>query len=289
MSIFMGQLGDYFELTKPRVCLLLVFTAGAGMIVAPAAAPWPVALVALAGIWLACASAASFNHLIERQIDRTMRRTAERPLASNRLNTAPVIGFGVALACASMYLLIGFVNLLTAAMTLASLAGYAFVYTIWLKRATPQNIVIGGVFGASPPLLGYAAVSGETGIIAWQMFLIIFLWTPPHFWALAIARKEDYLKSGLPMLPVTHGSRYAALNILLYTVLLLLATALPWLTFQAGMLYLVSSLVLGAGYFYFSWQAWRSGQKDKFLASFYYSIHYLIWLFAFLVIDRVQY
>ena len=283
---FARQLGYYFELTKPRVCLLLVFTAAIGMAVAPQPASWLVVFCALAGIWLAAASAASLNHLIERHIDSRMQRTRERPLARGKLSYGPVIAFSLALGLLSMYVLATCVNPLTATLALASLLGYAFIYTIWLKRATSQNIVIGGIFGATPPLLGYAAVSNEVGMLAAQMALIIFLWTPPHFWALAIARREDYLSAGLPMLPITHGNRHTALNVLLYTVMLMLASALPWLTFQAGVLYLACSIVLGTGYLYYAWQLYVKRTLDSSMSAFYYSLHYLIWLFCFLLIDN---
>ena len=243
-------------------------------------------LTALLGIWLATASAASLNHLIERYIDQKMTRTRNRPMAQEKIQPRSVIIFSTVLATCSMVILFTQVNALTASLTLASLVGYAFVYTIWLKRATHQNIVIGGIFGATPPLLGYSAINGELDALAWQMFLIIFLWTPSHFWALALARKTDYELAGLPMLPNTHGEKQCCLHILLYTILLLIASSLPWLTLQAGAIYGVGQLGLGALYLYYVLRLQLNMNENRALSVFYFSIHYLIWLFAILIIDH---
>jgi len=282
---------DYWALTKPRVVALIVFTALVGMFLAvPGLPPLRQSLFGLIGIWLAAASAAAINHLIDQRIDKLMVRTADRPLATGQLRPAQVLAFAVFLGAASMTVLIALVNPLTAALTFASLIGYAIVYTAWLKRATPQNIVIGGIAGAAPPLLGWAAVTGMANATDWQnallLVLIIFVWTPPHFWALAIFRRDDYARAMVPMLPVTHGVRYTRIQILLYTLLLVIATMLPWLVDMSGTFYLGGALVLGA---VFIWYAWRLlDPPDEFFAMrvFNYSVVYLMALFAFLLLDH---
>lgn len=279
--------GQYWELTKPRVVALLVFTALVGMFLAvPGLPPLRQSVFGLLGIWLAASSAAAINHLIDQRIDKIMARTAHRPLATGTLRPAQVLAFAVALGAASMAILIALVNPLTAALTFASLIGYAVIYTGFLKRATPQNIVIGGIAGAAPPALGWAAITNTLDPYALLLVLIIFVWTPPHFWALAIFRRDDYARALIPMLPVTHGVTYTRWQILFYTVLLLVATALPWVTGMSGLFYLGGALVLGAA---FLWYAWRLlDPPDEFFAMrvFNYSIVYLMALFAFLLVDH---
>ena len=282
---------QYWELTKPRVVALIVFTALVGMFLAvPGLPPLREAVFGLLGIWLAAASAAAINHLIDQRIDKVMARTANRPLATGALQPVQVLVFAVLLGVASMAILVLLVNPLTAGLTFASLIGYAVVYTGYLKRATPQNIVIGGIAGAAPPLLGWAAVTGMQNPWDWAhallLVLIIFVWTPPHFWALAIFRREDYARALIPMLPVTHGVTYTRWQILLYTVLLVVVTVLPWAVGMSGVFYLGGALVLGA---VFLWYAWKLlDPPDEFFAMrvFNYSIVYLMALFAFLLVDH---
>ncbi len=282
---------EYWALTKPRVVALIVFTAFVGMFLAvPGLPPLRESVFGFIGIWLAAASAAAVNHLIDQRIDRVMARTAHRPLATGALKPAQVLAFAVFLGALSMAMLISMVNPMTAALTFASLIGYAIVYTAWLKRATPQNIVIGGIAGAAPPLLGWSAVTGMQNQWDWAhallLVLIIFVWTPPHFWALAIFRREDYARALVPMLPVTHGVEYTRWQILLYTVLLVAITVMPWAVGMSGLFYLGGALVLGA---VFLWYAWRLlDPPDEFFAmrTFNYSIVYLMALFAFLLVDH---
>ena len=282
---------QYWTLTKPRVVALIVFTALVGMFLAvPGLPPLRETVFGLLGIWLAAASAAAINHLIDQRIDKVMVRTADRPLATGALQPAQVLAFAVFLGAASMTVLIAFVNPLCALLTFASLIGYAIVYTAWLKRATPQNIVIGGIAGAAPPLLGWAAVTGMRGEWDWAhallLVLIVFVWTPPHFWALAIFRREDYARALVPMLPVTHGVEYTRWQILLYTLLLLIVTILPWVAGMSGLCYLGGALVLGV---VFVWHAWRLlDPPDERYAMhvFGYSIAYLMALFALLLVDH---
>ncbi|MGY1459337.1 MULTISPECIES: heme o synthase [unclassified Luteimonas] len=286
-----AQLDQYWELTKPRVVALIVFTALVGMFLAvPGLPPLRQAVAGFIGIWLAAASAAAINHLIDQRIDKVMVRTANRPLATGTLAPAQVLAFAVFLGAASMTILIALVNPITALLTFASLIGYAVVYTGFLKRATPQNIVIGGIAGAAPPLLGWSAVTGMQNEWDWAhallLVLIIFVWTPPHFWALAIFRREDYARALVPMLPVTHGVQYTRWQILLYTVLLVAVTVLPWVAGMSGLFYLGGALVLGI---VFLWYAWKlMDPPDEFFAMrvFNYSVVYLMALFAFLLVDH---
>jgi protoheme IX farnesyltransferase len=282
---------EYWTLTKPRVVALIVFTALVGMFLAvPGLPPMRETVFGLLGIWLAAASAAAINHLIDQRIDKVMVRTADRPLATGALQPAQVLAFAVFLGAASMTVLIALVNVVCAALTFASLIGYAIVYTAWLKRATPQNIVIGGIAGAAPPLLGWAAVTGMRGEWDWAhallLVLIVFVWTPPHFWALAIFRREDYARALVPMLPVTHGVEYTRWQILLYTMLLLIVTVLPWVAGMSGLCYLGGALVLGG---VFVWHAWRllDPPDERYaMRVFGYSIAYLMALFALLLVDH---
>jgi protoheme IX farnesyltransferase len=278
---------QYLELCKPRVVTLIVFTAVVGMFLAVPG--WPPLIASLAGtlgIGLAASSAAAINHLLDHRVDAKMARTKRRPLASGKLTERKVLIFALSLGLLAMAVLILFVNALTAILTFLSLIGYAIVYTVWLKRATPQNIVIGGAAGAAPPVLGWTAVTGSLEPQALLLFLIIFIWTPPHFWALAIYRKAEYALVDIPMLPVTHGSAFTRLQILLYTVLLVIVTTLPFLTHMSGVVYLAGVSVLNLG---FMWYALRMMiSKDIMLPmyTFAFSITYLMVLFVFLLVDH---
>lgn len=287
MSVSAATLRQYFELTKPRVVVLIVFTALVGMLLAvPGVPPLDKGLLGFIGIWLAAASAAALNHLIDRRADAVMRRTRRRPIPAGQLSERQALIFALALGVMSMAVLVLWVNPLTALLTFASLIGYAVIYTVYLKRATPQNIVIGGAAGAAPPVLGWAAVTNEVHAYALLLFIIIFLWTPPHFWALAVARREDYASASIPMLPVTHGAGFTRLHILLYTVLLVLATMLPYLAGMSGWFYLGGALVLDAGFMYYALRLYRSGKDWVAMQTFRYSIFYLMALFAFLLVDH---
>jgi protoheme IX farnesyltransferase len=278
---------DYYELTKPKVVLLIAFTALVGMFLAvPGLPPLRVLVFGTLGIWLAAGSAAAVNHVIDQHIDGIMARTRHRPLPTGSLSDAQALAFAFALAVASMVLLAWLVNTLTALLTFLSLIGYAIVYTVWLKRATPQNIVIGGAAGAAPPVLGWAAVTNGVDANALLLFLIIFTWTPPHFWALAIARREEYAKVGVPMLPVTHGVEFTKLHILLYTMLLVLVTILPVLTGMCGAIYALAATMLDAAFLSFAWRLWRRATPDLPMRTFRWSINYLALLFAALLADH---
>ena len=278
---------DYFELTKPRVVALIVFTAVIGMFLAvPGIPPWKALVFGNLGIWLAASSAAAINHLLDRRIDEKMARTSHRPLPSGSLTGRQVLVFALILGALSMLLLCVFVNWLTAILTFYSLIGYAVVYTVYLKHATPQNIVIGGAAGAAPPVLGWAAVTGEVHAYALLLFLIIFVWTPPHFWALAIFRREDYARAMVPMLPVTHGVEYTRWQILFYTILLVLVTLLPWFSGMSGLFYLGGVLVLDAVFLYYAIRMMNPPNEAYAMKVFGYSIWYLMVLFAFLLIDH---
>ena len=279
---------DYYELTKPRVVILIVFTAIVGMFLAVPGMPDVAALLfGTLGIGLAASSAAVFNHVLDARTDILMMRTRGRPLPQGKLTARSALTFATVLCVISMAMLWFLVNALTAVLTFCSLIGYAVVYTLFLKRATPQNIVIGGAAGAAPPMLGWAAITGEVGSSALLLFLIIFVWTPPHFWALAIARKDEYAKVDIPMLPVTHGEAYTRLNILLYTILLVLVTVLPYLTGMSGLIYLLAAIVLGAMFMYYAIQMMRdTDNKALPMQTFKFSITYLGVLFAALLIDH---
>ena len=278
---------QYLQLTKPRVVSLIVFTAVIGMFLAvPGMVPLRPLIAGTIGIWLAAASAAAINHLIDQRIDKLMARTSQRPLATGALTPLQVLVFAVVLGALSMAILILFVNTLTAALTFASLIGYAVVYTAYLKRATPQNIVIGGIAGAAPPVLGWAAVTGSVHPYALLLCLIIFVWTPPHFWALAIFRREDYSRAQVPMLPVTHGVVYTRWHVLFYTILLVVVTALPYLTGMSGLFYFGGALVLGLGFLYYAIRLLNPPDDFFPMRVFNYSIVYLMALFAFLLVDH---
>jgi len=278
---------QYFELTKPRVVALIVFTAIVGMFLAtPGMVPWQPLILGSLGIWLAAGSAAAINHLLDRRADAVMARTAHRPLPTGSLNTTQVFVFALVLGAASMAILVFGVNVLTAVLTFCSLIGYAVVYTVWLKHATPQNIVIGGAAGAAPPVLGWAAVTNEVHAYSLLLFLIIFVWTPPHFWALAIYRRDDYARAVVPMLPVTHGVTYTRWHVLFYTVLLFVVTLLPYLTGMTGLVYLGGAVVLGIGFLYYAIRLMNPPNERFAMEVFNYSIVYLMALFAFLLADH---
>ena len=290
----MSTLRQYFDLTKPRVVALIVFTALVGMLLAIDGLPtWEEArrgLLGFFGIWLAASSAAAINQLLDARIDAKMARTSWRPIVAGQITPKQALMFALALGALSMLVLVLWVNVVTALLTFASLIGYAVVYTVYLKRATPQNIVIGGIAGAAPPLLGWSAITGMHGEWDWShallLVLIIFVWTPPHFWALAIFRREDYRKAMVPMLPVTHGVQYTRWQILFYTVLLVVVTVLPFAAGMSGLFYLGGALVLGT---VFIWHAWKlMDPPDELYAMkvFSYSIVYLMALFAFLLVDH---
>jgi len=279
---------DYYELTKPRVVMLIVFTAIVGMFVSVPSWPGVVPLLfGTLGIGLAASSAAVFNHVLDARIDIQMMRTRGRPLPQGKLTEKAALAFASVLCVISMIVLWFIVNPLTAGLTFFSLIGYAVVYTAWLKRTTPQNIVIGGAAGAAPPILGWTAVTNEIHSGALLLFLIVFVWTPPHFWALAIARKDEYAKVDIPMLPVTHGEAYTRLNILLYTILLVLVTILPYLIGMSGLIYLLTALVLDAYFLYYAVQMYRVPENpDLPMRTFKFSISYLGFLFAAILIDH---
>jgi heme o synthase len=277
----------YLELTKPRVVALITFTAIVGTLLAAPGVPPLAALVwGNLGIALAAACAATINHVLDRRIDAQMARTCARPLPSGALSERAALGFAAVLGVTAMALLAFLVNLLTALLTFVSLIGYAVVYTVWLKRATSQNIVIGGAAGAAPPVLGWTAVTHSIDPNALLLFLIIFVWTPPHFWALAIARRDEYAHAGIPMLPVTHGVAYTRLQVLLYTVLLVLVTLLPYLTGMSGLLYLTAALALNAGFLYYALALQLTASAQLPMRVFRFSVTYLTWLFAALLLDH---
>jgi heme o synthase len=278
---------DYFELTKPRVVALIMLTAVVGtLLAAPGLPPLDALIFGNLGIALAAASAAAINHLLDRRIDARMARTRKRPLPAGVLAPTQALAFALLLGVASMVILVGFVNVLTAALTFASLIVYAVVYTVWLKRATPQNIVIGGAAGAAPPVLGWIAVTNHVDPHALLLFLIIFAWTPPHFWALAIARRHDYARADIPMLPVTHGVEFTRLHVLLYTVMLCVVTLLPYMTGMSGLAYLLAALALNARFLWLA-IALKLGRRDELpMRMFRFSISYLMWLFLALLLDH---
>ncbi|SET30998.1 protoheme IX farnesyltransferase [Marinobacter segnicrescens] len=281
---------DFLELTKPRVVALMILTAVIGMLLAAPGVPgWDVLVFGNLGIALLAGAAAVVNHVVDQKIDTVMARTRRRPVATGRVSQLDALLFATVLALAGMMILMWQVNALTAWLTLASLVGYAGVYTLFLKRATPQNIAIGGLAGAMPPLLGWTAVTNQVEGHALLLVLIIFAWTPPHFWALAIHRKEEYAKAGIPMLPVTHGNRYTELHILLYTFMLLAVTLLPFATGMSGWIYLAGATALGLRFLQYSVRLLRGDDRRVALATFKYSITYLMALFVVLLVDHFFY
>jgi protoheme IX farnesyltransferase len=278
---------DYYELCKPRVVLLMLLTVVIGMFMAtPGMVPLDVLLLGNLGIALCAASAAAVNHLVDRRIDLVMARTHNRPIAQGRIDTTHAILFALTMGVAGMAVLIVGVNQLTAWLTLASHVGYAVIYTLWLKRATPQNIVIGGLAGAMPPLLGWTAVTNQIDGHALLLVLIIFAWTPPHFWALAIARRDDYAKVDIPMLPVTHGIKFTKVHTLLYTLILFAVTLLPFATRMSGPLYLLGAVVLGGGFIYWAIVMMIGKNPKAPMETFKYSIVYLMALFMVMLLDH---
>lgn len=278
---------SYLTLMKPKVVALMLLTALVGMCLAvPGTLPVQQTLLGLIGIGLMAGSAAAFNHLIDQRIDAIMARTYQRPLPQGKLHSSHVFAFASVIGVVGFVILYFGVNGLTAWLTLASLLGYAVVYTMYLKRATPQNIVIAGIAGAMPPLLGWTAVSGELHANAWLLVMIIFIWTPPHFWALAIHRKDDYAKADIPMLPVTHGIEYTKTSILLYTVLLSLVCLLPALVGMAGTLYWIGATILSVGFIGYAWKLKFNAEDNSAIETFKFSIYHLMFLFLLLLFDH---
>lgn len=284
---FLTICNDYYELCKPRVVMLLVFTAVIGMFLAtPGMVPWEPLVYGTLGIGLAAASAAAINQVVDQKIDKEMRRTEDRPLPKGNVTNSQAMIFAIVLGVVAMAILTFLVNGLTAWLTLLSLIGYAVIYTMYLKHATPQNIVIGGAAGAAPPVLGWVAVTGTIDPDSLLLFLIIFAWTPPHFWALAIHRREEYAKADVPMLPVTHGVEFTRLQVLLYTIIMVAVTLLPFATGMSGVVYLGGVVILNAIFLYYAIKM-QSGKDDSIpIKTFAYSIIYLMLLFALLLIDH---
>ena len=287
MTMKIAAWRDYLALCKPKIVCLIVFTALVGMLLAaPGMVAFPLLVCATLGIGLAAASAAAINHIVDQEIDGVMARTLKRPLPKGNLSAREAMVFAAVLCVISMTILSIYVNALTAFLTFVSLIGYGVIYSMFLKRATPQNIVIGGAAGAAPPVLGWTAVSNSLDPHALLLFLIIFAWTPPHFWALAIARRKDYEDADIPMLPVTHGLDFTRLHILLYTLLLFIVSLLPFLTGMSGITYLFGALTLGAGFIYFTVKLLRTAEEATAMRTFSYSIWYLMGLFAVLLVDH---
>jgi protoheme IX farnesyltransferase len=287
-TLTLNSWSHYYSLTKPKVVYLIVFTAMVGMLLAAdGAVPLDIFVFGLLGIGLAAASGAAINHVVDEHIDRIMERTRNRPLVSGEVDQKSALIFALSIGTLGIAMLVIFVNLLTAVLTFFSLVGYALIYTMYLKRATPQNIVLGGAAGAAPPLLGWTAVTGTVDTEALLLFLIIFVWTPPHFWALAIRRREEYAKANIPMLPVTHGVNFTKIQILLYTVLLVVVTMMPFIVQMSGLIYLAGAVALGIGFLYYAIRLYRDPNPDVIaMKTFGYSIFYLSLLFAFLLVDH---
>ncbi len=278
---------QYWVLTKPRVTQLAVFCAIIGMFLAtPGMVPWPILIGGSIGIWLLAGAAFAVNCLIEQAVDAKMRRTAWRPSATGEITPFQIIIFSCGLGGAGMVVLWFYTNPLTMWLTFTTFVGYAVIYTWYLKPATPQNIVIGGLSGAMPPALGWVAVTNQLSAEAWLLVLIIFVWTPPHFWALALYRREDYVQAGLPMLPVTHGEKFTLLNILLYTLILLAASILPYIYGMSGIFYLVSAIILSGIFIYYAIRLYQNYSDQLARKTFKYSISYLALLFAAILVDH---
>jgi len=278
---------NYYELCKPNVVLMMLITALVGSLLASKTlAPLSLIAFAMLGIGLCASSAAAINQIIDRKADANMNRTENRPIPQGEVSPINASIFAFILASLGAVILVIYVNTLTALLTLASLIGYAFVYTVYLKRATPQNIVIGGLAGAAPPLLGWTAVTNSVDPNSLLLVLIIFAWTPPHFWALAIHRREDYAKENIPMLPVTHGVQFTKLQIILYTIILILVSLLPFVVLMSGVLYLISSLILGAIFLYYSVRLYFDQDNEYAFPTFVYSIYYIFLIFAALLVDH---
>ncbi len=278
---------EFLELCKPKVVVLILFTALVGMFLSTEGfVPFRAWFWGLIGIGLAASAGAVLNHWVDREIDLRMERTHHRPLPAGNIHSRQAVAFALVLAAASMVVLFTFVNALTAMLTFASMFGYAVIYSMFLKHSTPQNIVLGGAAGAAPPVLGWTAVTGELHSEALLLFLIIFIWTPPHFWALAIKRVDDYKKADVPMLPVTHGIAFTKLHVLLYTILLVIVTIMPFVVMMSGTIYLAGAVTLGAGFVFYSVRLYRSDGDRYAMKTFGYSIFYLSALFAFLLLDH---
>jgi protoheme IX farnesyltransferase len=277
----------YYELTKPKVVMLILFTAFVGMLLASPGLPaWQPLVLGLIGIGLASAAGAVVNHVVDQHIDAVMERTRGRPLPSGRVDAPHAVVFAVGLTTLAMIVLMVWVNALTAALTFAAFIGYAVIYTVFLKRSTPQNIVWGGLAGAAPPLLGWTAVTGEIEGHALLLVLLIFVWTPPHFWSLAIKRRAEYARAGIPMLPVTHGVAFTKQQVFLYTLMLLAVSLMPFMAHMSGLLYLAAAVVLGLGFVHHAWRLLRSDGDAWAMKTFGYSIVYLAALFAALLADH---
>ncbi|MYB35685.1 MAG: protoheme IX farnesyltransferase [Gammaproteobacteria bacterium] len=278
---------EYLNLCKPKVVLLILFTALVGMSLSTEGPiPFAAWFWGLTGIGLAASAGAALNHWVDEEIDTRMERTRGRPIPRGQISGGQAVIFALILATLSMAFLVAFVNLLTAALTLSSMVGYAIIYSMFLKRSTPQNIVLGGAAGAAPPVLGWVAVTGELHSEALLLFLIIFIWTPPHFWALAIKRVDEYANADIPMLPVTHGIAFTKLHVLLYTVLLVVVTLMPFLVMMSGTIYLAGAIALGAGFVFYSAKLYTTDGDGYAMKTFGYSIFYLSALFAFLLLDH---
>jgi protoheme IX farnesyltransferase len=287
-TLTMATWSQYYKLTKPKVVYLIVFTAMVGMLLAvDGAVPLDIFVFGLLGIGFAAASGAAINHVVDERIDQLMERTKDRPIASGDIGQGKALVFALSLGAIGIAMLLVFINVLTAILTFFSLVGYALIYTMYLKRATPQNIVLGGAAGAAPPLLGWTAVTGQVETEALLLFLIIFIWTPPHFWALAIRRREEYAKADIPMLPVTHGVYFTKIQILLYTILLFIVTLVPFLIQMSGLIYLAGAVSLGIGFLYYAIKLYRDDEPNVIaMKTFGYSIFYLSVLFGFLLLDH---
>ncbi|MBL4763072.1 MAG: protoheme IX farnesyltransferase [Gammaproteobacteria bacterium] len=290
MNSYSETASAYYELTKPKVVMLIVFTSLVGMFLAvPGMVPLDILIYGNLGIGLAASGAAVFNHLADEAIDTKMARTNKRPIPSGKINKPAAFVFALLLSSLSMLILVSKVNQLTAIFTLLSIIGYAVIYTLYLKRATPQNIVIGGAAGAAPPVLGWMAVTGSLDPEPLLLFLIVFIWTPPHFWALAIKRRDDYAAAGLPMLPVTHGIHFTHKQILYYTVLLLIVALLPFLTKMSGLIYLFGSSVFGFMFLRYVLRLSKDVKDETAMQTFGFSITYLMAIFTFLLVDHYFY
>jgi protoheme IX farnesyltransferase len=282
-----NRFAQYMALTKPRVTQLAVFCAVIGMFLATPELPsWRIVVAATIGIWLLASAAFAVNCLVEREIDSRMARTARRPMALGEISVQQTLVFSGVIGGLGMWTLYNFVNPLTMWLTFATFVGYAVIYTMILKPATPQNIVIGGLSGAMPPALGWAAVANDVPMQAWLLVLIIFIWTPPHFWALALYRRDDYAKSGLPMLPITHGSEFTQFHVWLYTIALAATSTLPYAVHMSGLIYLVCALLLSGIFLWYSWQIYRHYTDIIARKTFAFSIVYLSLLFAALLVDH---
>ncbi|MDF1643522.1 MAG: heme o synthase [Pseudomonadales bacterium] len=278
---------SYYELCKPNVVFLIAFTALAGMLLAvPGMPPLGTVAIALLGISLGSAAGAAVNHVVDHRIDALMARTMNRPVVQGDVSQKSAVIFALLMGAISMFLLVVFVNTLTAVLTFISMIGYAVIYTMYLKRSTPHNIVIGGAAGATPPLLGWTAITGEVNTEALLLFLIIFIWTPPHFWALAIKRRADYARADVPMLPLTHGVQFTKEHIVLYTLMLFAVTLMPFIIRMSGLIYLAGAVALGIGFIYHAVVLYREKEDDHAMKTFSYSILYLGLLFSFLLLDH---